>query len=411
MIAVIGGGPAGILAAYAASLSGTQVDLYDHNEKLGKKLFITGKGRCNVTNAVEIEQFFDHIVRNNKFLYSSLYTLTNLDLMDLIENEGCKLVTERGNRVFPKSNKSSDIIKAFTKLITKENIHIYLKSHVDKLIIKENTCKGIQVNGIKKDYNAVILCSGGVSYPSTGSDGSGYKIAALAGHHIIKPQPALVGIKTQEDFPKLISGLTLKNVVLKLFRNNQLIFEDLGECLFTHSGISGPIVLSASSFISKPYSEYKIFIDLKPALTTDKLDERIKRDFNKNLNKDFQNSLSELLPKNLIPIIIDYSKIDPKKKVNSITKEERLRLGELLKNFPLSVKDLQPIDSAIVTRGGIDVKEINPNTLESKVVQNLFFAGEVIDVDALTGGYNIQIACSTGYLAGLNASEKDANSN
>lgn len=399
-IAVIGGGPAGIFAAASAADQGYKVDLYDHNEKIGKKLFITGKGRCNVTNASPIENFFDKIPRNKNFLYSALYTFTNDMLMEEIERKGCKLKIERGNRVFPESDKSSDIIKVFLQILKEKHVNILLNKHISDLIVNNNVCEGIIINGKKYFYDDVIICSGGVSYKSTGSDGSLFNILKKYGHNIIPTEAVLVGLKTKEAWPKKIAGLTLKNVGLKLYQGDKLIFKEQGECLITHSGISGPIVLSASSYIQKPYKDYRILLDLKPGLNAEKLDQRILRDFNKNLNKDFQNSLNELLPKNLIPIIIDETGIPKELKVNSITKEQRQKLVQVLKNLPLEIIDKGSIEGAIVTRGGVDTKEINPNSMESKIIKNLFFAGEVIDVDALTGGFNIQIACSTGYLAG-----------
>lgn len=402
-IAVIGAGPAGMFAAISAAQNGAQVDLYDHNEKIGKKLFITGKGRCNVTNAAPIENFFDNIPRNKSFLYSSLYSFTNDMLMDLIEANGCKLKVERGNRVFPASDKSSDIIKVFKRLLDENKVNVILNTHVKDLYVKDDVCLGIIVNGKKELYESVIICSGGVSYQSTGSDGSLFSILKKHGHNIISPEPVLVGLTTKETWPRQIAGLTLKNVGLKLYKGDKLLFKEQGECLITHTGISGPIVLSASSYIEKPYKDYHIYLDLKPALSPEKLDQRILRDFQKNINKDFQNSLNELLPKNLIPIIIDNTNIPKDLKVNSITKEQRQELVNILKKLPLKIVGKNAINTAIVTRGGVDTNEINPNTLESKIIKNLYFAGEVIDVDALTGGFNIQIAVSTGYLAGISS--------
>lgn len=402
-IAVIGGGPAGIFAAYSASNLDAQVDLYDHNEKIGKKLFITGKGRCNVTNASDIEDYFSKIPRNNKFLYSALYTFDNTALMSLLEENGCNLKVERGNRVFPASDKSSDIIKTFLNLLKKNKVNIYLNKNLDDLIINNNVCEGIIIDNQKIYYDDVILCAGGISYPQTGSDGSVFKILKKYGHTITDLDAALVGLKTNESWPREVTGLTLKNVSIKLYNGSKLIFTDLGECLFTHSGISGPIVLSASSYIEKPYNDYKIIIDLKPGLSEEKLDLRILKDFQANINKNFQNSLGELLPKNLIPVIIELSGISPQQKVNSITKEERSNLVHCIKNLEFTIKEPNSIEGAIVTRGGVNTKEINPQNMESKIIKNLYFAGEMIDVNALTGGYNIQIACSTGFLAGSSA--------
>lgn len=402
-IAVIGAGPAGISAALAAAQNGAEVSLFDHNEKIGKKLFITGKGRCNLTNDRPIEDFFDQIVNNKNFLYSSLYTFTNDMLKDQIEQAGCKLKVERGGRVFPVSDKSSDILKAFSKLIRENDIQLYLNSHISQLIIQDNTCVGLKLKNKDLYFDAVILCSGGKSYPSTGSDGSGYNLAHEVGHSIVNPQAGLIGLITAEKWPKDISGITLKNIEIKLFKQNKLIFSDQGECLFTHTGLSGPVVLSASSYIREPIKDYKISIDLKPGLSLEKLDKRIQRDFEKYINKDFQNALTDLLPKNLIPVIISLVDIPSDLKCNSITKEMRLKLAKTLKNIELNIKGKGPLAAAIITQGGVSTKEINPSTMESSLVKNLYFAGEVIDVDALTGGFNIQIACSTGNLAGMSA--------
>ncbi|WP_032121620.1 NAD(P)/FAD-dependent oxidoreductase [Clostridium amazonitimonense] len=405
-IIVIGAGPAGLMAAIKASEKGL-VYLVDGNEKIGKKLYITGKGRCNVTNAKSIGDFFDYIPGNPEFLYSSLYTFTNEDVMSFLESLGVALKVERGDRVFPESDKSSDIIRAFHKELDKRGVNVLLNSkvkdikHKDKIINSIVLEDGTELNG---DY--FILATGGVSYPQTGSTGDGYKFSKKLGHNIIEPKPSLVPIDIKQQWVKELQGLSLKNIELSIIKDKKVLFKDFGEMLFTHFGISGPIVLTASRFI-KNKEGYKVKIDLKPSLDESTLDKRIQKDFIKYINKDFKNSLEDLLPNKLIPIIIKLSDIEPEKKVNAITKEERKKLVYILKNMELDVKGLRPIAEAIVTAGGVDTLEIDPSTMKSKVVKNLYFAGEVIDVDAFTGGYNVQIALSTGYLAGSRVGEDD----
>lgn len=400
-VIVIGGGPSGMMAAIKASEK-NDVILIEKNEKLGKKLYITGKGRCNVTNGKDIGDFFDYIPGNPHFLYSSLYSYTNIDTMNFFKDRGVKLKIERGDRVFPESDKSSDIINTLRRELENRNVNVILNTRVIKLNIENNKVTGIiteNKEAITGDY--FIICTGGLSYPQTGSTGDGYSFAKNAGHNIIKVKPSLVPIEIEEEWVKELQGLSLKNVEFSIKDSRSVLYKDFGEMLFTHFGISGPIVLSGSRVVNYVKS-LKAVINLKPALSEDELDKRIQKDFLKFNNKDYKNSLNELLPQKLINIIVKLSDINENKKVNSITKEERKRLVHLIQNLTLSIKGLRPIAEAIVTIGGVDVKEVDPSTLKSKVIDNLYFAGEVLDVDAYTGGYNIQIALSTGYLAGVN---------
>jgi len=401
-VIIIGGGPAGMMAAVTAS-SKHDVVLIEKNEKLGRKLYITGKGRCNITNAKDIGDFFENIPCNPNFLYSSLYSFTNEDTMNFFKELGVPLKVERGDRVFPESDKSSDIIKAFSTELRNKNVEILLNSKVKKILRDNQKVVGVQLGDetiINGDY--IILCTGGLSYPQTGSSGEGLTYSRMLGHNIIKPRPSLVPIELDEEWIKDLQGLSLKNVELKIVNSkNKSIYKEFGEMIFTHYGISGPIVLSASSFV-KDGEKLKAFINLKPALTEIQLDKRLQSDFLKYGNKEFKNSLSDLLPSKLINTIIQLANIDESKKVNSVTKEERKTLVNLLQNLPLTIKRLRPIDEAIITSGGVDTLEIDASTMKSKLIDNLYFAGEMIDVDAYTGGYNLQIALSTGYLAGNN---------
>lgn len=399
-VIVVGAGPAGMMAAISASKN-HKVILLDSNERVGKKLFITGKGRCNVTNNKDISEFFDFIPGNPYFLYSSLYTFTNLDTINFFESRGIKLKSERGGRVFPFSDKSSDIIKGLSGALKESGVKVRLNCNVTKLIKGNKTISAVEINNnevLKADH--IILATGGASYPLTGSKGEGQKMSKILGHNIVPLKPSLVPIEIKESFVKDLMGLSLRNINLSIIENNKKIYDNFGEMLFTHFGISGPLVLSGSRFIKN--GKYEISIDLKPALDNKELDLRIQNDFKKYINKSFKNSLDNLLPKKLIPVIIKLSEIDENKKVNEITKIERKRLLNLLKDFRMKVKGLRPIEEAIVTAGGIDTKEIDPSTMKSKLIDNLSFAGEVIDVDAFTGGYNVQIALSTGYVAGSN---------
>lgn len=399
-VIVIGAGPAGIMAAITAA-ENHKVVLIDSNEKIAKKLFITGKGRCNITNAKDIGDFFDYIPGNPHFLYSALYSFTNNDVIEMIENEGTKLKVERGGRVFPESDKSSDIIKALSKKLSKAKVDIRLNSKVTDVFLENDIIKSVEINGseiISADY--FIIATGGASYPLTGSRGEGQVLAEKMGHKIIDLKPSLVPVELNGDWFKELIGLTLKNIKLDILdSNNKVKYSNQGEMKFTSYGISGPIVLSGSRFID--YKDtYSISIDLKPSLDEKELDLRIQKDFKKYINKDFRNSLDDLLPQKMIPLIIKLSMIDPYKKVNEITKVERKNLVNAIKNIKGKVKGLRPLAEAIVTSGGVSTLEIDPSTMKSKIINNLSFAGEVIDVDAFTGGYNVQIALSTGYLAG-----------
>lgn len=385
-----------MMAVIAAKKNGNDVTLLEKNEKLGKKLFITGKGRCNLTNASDINSHMNNLMSNPKFMYSAFNAFDSDDIISLIEESGVKTKVERGNRVFPKSDKSSDVIKALKKQLDSLGVSVVLNYEV-KDITKDDEFK------INDEYtcDSLIIATGGLSYKSTGSTGDGYKWARQFNHKTTKTYPSLVPFNIQEGYCKELQGLSLKNVNLKLLKDDKTLYEDLGEMIFTHFGVSGPLVLSASSFVADKMEDgYKISIDLKPALDEATLDKRILRDFDKYKNKNFNNSLNDLLPKKLIPIIIRLSGIDEYKKVNEITKEERQRLVGLIKNLEFNIESLRGYDEAIITKGGIDVKEINPKTMESKIVPGLYFVGEVLDLDSLTGGYNLQLAWSTGFVAG-----------
>ena len=399
-VIIIGGGPAGMMAAVTASLK-HEVVLIEKNERLGRKLYITGKGRCNITNAKDIGDFFENIPCNPNFLYSSLYSFTNEDTMNFFKELGVNLKVERGDRVFPESDKSSDIIKAFDIALKNKKVEVLLNSKVKKLVRDNQKVAYVELaNGSNVYGDYIILCTGGLSYPQTGSSGEGLTYARALGHNIIKPKASLVPIEIEEEWIKDLQGLSLKNVELNITNSkNKSIYKEFGEMIFTHYGISGPIVLSGSCYV-KEGEKLKAFINLKPALSEIQLDKRIQSDFLKYANKDFKNSLTDLLPSKLINTIIQLSNIDENKKVNSITKEERKTLVNLLQNLPLNIKRLRPIDEAIITSGGVDTLQIDASTMKSKLIDNLYFAGEMIDVDAYTGGYNLQIALSTGYLAG-----------
>lgn len=392
-----------MMAAIAAAKNGHQVILYEKNEKLGKKIFITGKGRCNVTNACDTEAFFANVMSNPKFLYSAVYGFDAFQTMSFFEEAGCRLKTERGERVFPVSDHSSDVIKALQKKMDSLGITVLLQNEVKKLLTEKETVTGVLLAGGKTEAcDAVIVATGGISYESTGSTGDGYLFAEQTGHKLVERRPSLVPLNCAESFCKELMGLSLKNVEVTLYHKDKEIYKDFGEMLFTHFGVSGPLILSASGkYVQKAFKEPALLtIDLKPALSEEQLDKRILRDFEENKNKAFKNALGGLFPTKLIPVMINLSGIHPDKKVNEITKEERKTFVEIIKKLPLTVTGTRGYSEAIITKGGVSVKDINPSTMESKVIKGLYFAGEVLDLDAVTGGFNLQIAWSTGHLAG-----------
>lgn len=405
---VVGGGAAGMMAAVAATENGHNVVLIEKNEKLGKKIYITGKGRCNVTNACDVETLFQNVVTNPKFLYSAFYGFDNAMLMHALEQVGCKLKIERGERVFPVSDHASDVIYAMERWMKQNNVEVRLNTAVKDLEVSDDLhITGVVLsNGKTEKADAVVLATGGLSYPTTGSDGMGHKIAEKYGHSIKNCVPALVPLCVEEDWCKELQGLSLKNVEVTMMEGKKNLYHGFGEMLFTHFGVSGPLILSASSYYGKRKGKdpVKLTIDLKPALTIEQLDKRVLRDFEEGMNKQFKNILSNLLPSKMIPIIIKLSEIDPDKKVNLISKEERLQLIQLLKHLELTVSGTRGFLEAIITQGGVSVKNINPSTMESKLINGLYLVGELVDLDALTGGFNLQIAWSTGHLAGYSIS-------
>lgn len=429
-VIVVGGGAAGMVAAISAARQGHSVLLLEQNEKLGKKLFITGKGRCNVTNACEMDKLFENVVSNPKFLYSAFYGFDNRQMMAFLEGAGCRLKTERGERVFPVSDHSSDIIAALQRLLRQEKVEVRLHERVERLLTQKtedvSPCQtgtasdgemkaapisqvadrricGVCLAGERKEKaDAVILATGGLSYPTTGATGDGYRMAKELGHTVKDCVPALVPFEIAQEWCAGLQGLALKNISLKMRNGKKEVYSGFGEMLFTHFGISGPLVLSASSFYGKCKNKENITIelDLKPALSEEQLDKRLLRDFEENHNKQFKNAVNGLFPSRLTPVMVMLSGISPEKKVNDITKEERKAFVYIIKHLVLNVTGIRDFAEAIITQGGIHVKEVNPSTMESKLVKGLFFAGEMLDVDALTGGFNLQIAWSTGYLAG-----------
>ena len=419
-IIVVGGGAAGMLAAYFAADAGNKVTLLEKNEKLGKKIYITGKGRCNLTNACDVEELFLNVKSNSKFLYSAFYGFDNSQVIAFFEKHGMPVKVERGNRVFPVSDKSSDVIFALQRALKEKKVEVLLHTEVSKLCYEKNTdtradeeasdkkpelkITGVILkDGTKMDADAVIVATGGLSYPSTGSTGDGYKMAEDAGHTVTECTPSLVPFNVKEEWVKSLQGLSLKNTAISIYSGKKKLYEDFGEMLFTHFGVSGPLVLSASGCIpAKAFDqELSMTIDLKPALDVEQLDHRILREFDEMKNKQFKNSLGHLLPAKMIPVMIALSGIHPDTNVNEISREQRQNLLNLFKNMRLTISGLGDFKEAIITMGGVSVKDINPSTMESKLVQGLYFCGEVLDLDALTGGYNLQIAWSTGHLAGI----------
>lgn len=403
-VIVIGGGPAGMMAAYAAASVGHKVTLLEQNEKLGKKLYITGKGRCNITNASDMDNLFANVMSNRKFLYSAFYTFDNEQVVNFFEDQGLHTKVERGNRVFPVSDHSSDVIAALSRALKLQGVDVHLHTKVQSLMIHADEACGVTLSsGRTLDADKVIVATGGVSYPSTGATGDGYRMAEESGHALVKSTPSLVPFETKEEWVKDLQGLSLRNVTVSIYNGKKKLYEDFGEMLFTHFGVSGPLVLSASGMIKATQFEQELdmFVDLKPALDEEQLDKRILREFDAAMNKQFKNVIGSLMPAKMIPVMIQLSGIDPDKKVNEVSREERQHLVHLLKKLPMTITGLRGWNEAIITKGGVSVKDINPSTMESKKVGGLYFCGEVLDLDALTGGYNLQIAWSTGYLAGI----------
>lgn len=403
-VIVIGGGAAGSIAAIFAARNGHQVELFEKNEKIGKKLFITGKGRCNVTNAGDMDTLFDAVKSNPKFLYSAFYSFTNEQVMDFFEELGVCLKVERGNRVFPESDHSSDIISALKREMDRLGVEIHFHTEVKELRVNQGKFIGVVLkNGRKILGDSCVVATGGISYASTGSTGDGYRFAEKTGHKVTALYPSLVPMEVKEWYAKELQGLSLRNVQGTIWDGKKKLYEEFGEMLFTHYGVSGPIIISASSVVGKKLQEKELTlqIDLKPALSREQLDQRVLRDFEENKNKQFKNAVDKLFPAKLKPVMIELSGISPDKKVNEISKEERLHFVDLIKNFTMTLTGLRSYNEAIITKGGVSVKDIDPGTMESKKVSNLYFAGEVLDLDAVTGGFNLQIAWSTGYLAGI----------
>ena len=407
-ILVVGGGAAGLMAAGTAAENGARVTLFETNEKVGRKLFITGKGRCNVCNDCDAQTVLQNVPVNPRFLYSALDCFSPADVMEFFRGHGVPLKTERGNRVFPVSDKSSDIIDALFTWIKRLGVTIIQKT-VEQLEIQDNRVTGVRAGGKTYAGDRVIVATGGASYPQTGSTGDGYRFAKQAGHTVVPANPSLVPLVEDGDTCQKLMGLSLRNVQLTVYENEKKLYSDFGEMLFTHFGLSGPLVLSASAHMRHFGSKkYRVEIDLKPALDEKTLDKRLLSDFDKHKNSDFINALGELLPRKMIPVVIEKSGIDPREKVNSITKAQRAALLRVLKAFPVEISGKRPIAEAIITTGGVSVREVSPKSMESKKLPHLYFAGEVLDVDAYTGGFNLQIAWSTGRLAGLSATEEES---
>lgn len=418
-VIIAGGGPAGLFAGLFASKNGAGVTILEKMDRPARKLMITGKGRCNLTNTAELQEFIENIPGNGVFLYSALSKFDNQRLIKLLNDMGIATKAERGGRVFPQSDSAVDAANNLIKYVKKEKVEIVCNAECNKLITENNSVRAVKLkDGRVFECDSFVLATGGISYPKTGSTGDGYRIAQDVGHTIVEPKPSLVPLIIREKWVAELMGLSLKNVSIRMvYKEKKVLFEDFGEMLFTHFGVSGPIIISSSRhlldiFYSKGKKQeigddLKLYIDFKPALSAEKLDERIQRDFQKYSNKQFKNSLDDLLPKKLIPIIVKLSKINPEKMVNQISKAERIKLVEILKKFELTITGFRPIDEAIITAGGISINEINPSTMESKIIKGLYFAGEIIDVDGYTGGFNLQIAFSTGYVAGINCAKRE----
>lgn len=404
-VIVIGGGPAGMSAAIAAAENGHEVALLEKNEKLGKKLYITGKGRCNITNSGDMDTLFANVMSNSRFLYSAFFAYDNKQVIRFFEENGLPVKVERGCRVFPASDHSSDVIAALRRALKKKKVNVMYNTGVEEVLAAAGEA---EVTGVRLKDNtvmeadAVVVATGGFSYPSTGSTGDGYRFAKALGHTVTELFPSLVPFETVEEYPMRMQGLALKNVKIRIYKEKKLLYEEFGEMLFTHFGVSGPVILSASAAIAPKYTTQPLglFLDLKPALDEEQLDRRLVREFAEEKNRQFKNSVGSLFPAKMIPVMLELSGIDPEKKVNAITREERRGFCRLIKAFPLTLKGTRDFNEAIVTKGGVKVKEVNPSTMESKLVKGLYFCGEVLDLDAMTGGYNLQIAWSTGHLAG-----------
>jgi len=407
-VLVTGGGAAGMFAAITAARNGHDVCLLEKNEKLGKKLFITGKGRCNITNACDMETLSASVVSNSRFLYSSFYGFTNQDAISFFEELGVKTKTERGERVFPESDHSSDVIRAMERELNRLHVKIRLHTEVEKILAENGQFVKVKLaDGEMAAGDACIVATGGLSYQSTGSTGDGYRFARECGHSIVPCRPSLVPMEVKEEWIRRLMGLSLRNVTVSVYQGKKRLFQEFGEMLFTHYGVSGPLIISASSYVGPALKDrdLRLEIDLKPALNEEQMDLRVRRDFEENHNRQFKNALGKLFPSKLIPVMVELSGIDPEKKVNVISREERRRFVHFIKHLPMTVTGLRDFNEAIITRGGVQTKEVDPGTMESKYVRGLYFAGEVLDLDALTGGFNLQIAWSTGYLAGKGAAQ------
>lgn len=404
-VAVVGGGAAGMLAAIYSARNGNETVILEQNEKLGKKLFITGKGRCNLTNACDREEFFRNIPRNPRFLYSASSFFGPEDIISLIEKAGTPTKVERGKRVFPSSDKSSDVIKALSKTLSSLGVQVRLNTRVKEILVRDNRVTGVRIGQVTEPFDAVVLATGGLSYPSTGSTGDGFRFAKALGHSVTPLYGSLVPLETEEAWCGTLSGITLKNVTLTAFREKKELFSELGEMLFTHFGVSGPLVLSCSALIAEQPAGVRLSIDFKPGLTEEMLDARIVRDISANTRKNLFGALYGLLPQRLLAVVLEQAGLDGEASASSFTREQRKALVKTLKGLPLQVKATRPIEEAIITRGGVETKEVNPSTMESKIIRNLFFAGEMLDVDGFTGGFNLQTAWATGALAGSSIRE------